>query len=78
MMFARLKVWAAVLLGAVVLILTFGRVKLAQGRAIERAARAEANAKAHQETTERVLHETASNDPADRIRQRMSDRAGKP
>ena len=43
---ARLKLWAGILLGALVLILSFGRVKLAQGRAAERADRAEATVKA--------------------------------
>ena len=37
-----------------------------------------AQAKATIDTTQKVLHETVSADPADDIRKRMRDRAGKP
>lgn len=49
-----------------------------QGAKGQKAKQAAANAKAHQKTIEEVLRETPSDDPADAIRQRMSDRARKP
>lgn len=63
---------------AVLLILSFGAYRHRQGVNDAKANRAAADAKAHRETTERVLHETASDDPADDIRARMRARAGKP
>jgi hypothetical protein len=52
-----------------------GRKAGADGVKTKRAAQ---DAKAQAETVERVLHETASDDPADAIRQRLRDRARKP
>jgi len=63
---------------AVLLVVTCGAYQRRKGVKAEQAKRAAADAKAHRETTERVLHETASDDPAADIRDRMRDRAGKP
>ena len=63
---------------AVLMIMSFGAYRHRQGVNDAKAKRAAADAKAHRETTERVLHETASDDPAADIRDRMRDRAGKP
>lgn len=66
-------------IGAVVLaILTFGAWSRRQGRKAEQAKQAEARAKANTETVKKVLHETASDDPAADIRRRLRERAGKP
>lgn len=58
--------------------LTFGAVKKREGARDAKAKRAAQDAKAHQKTIEEVLRETPSDDPADAIRQRMSNRARKP
>lgn len=58
--------------------LTFGAVKKREGAQGAKANRAQQDAKAHQKTIEEVLRETPSDDPADDIRRRMSDRTRKP
>ena len=63
---------------AVLGVLTFGAVKKREGAQDQKAKQDAANAKAHTETVERVLDETTSADPADAIRRRMRERAGKP
>ncbi len=71
---ARLKLWALAAGAAVLAVLGI----YAKGRSD---AAQKAKAKAAQEninTVERVLDETVSADPADDIRKRMRDRAGKP
>ena len=62
---------------AVLGVLTFGAVKKREGAKDQKAKQDAANAKAHTETVERVLDETTSADPADDIRRRMRERAGK-
>ena len=62
---------------AVLGVLTFGAVKKREGAQDQKAKQDAANAKAHTETVERVLDETTSADPADDIRRRMRERAGK-
>ena len=62
---------------AVLGVLTFGAVKKREGAQDQKAKHDAANAKAHTETVERVLDETTSADPADDIRRRMRERAGK-
>jgi hypothetical protein len=67
--------------GAVALLLAWwGKGKLGErkGRKEAVAKRAAQDAKAKDETVERVLDETTSADPADAIRRRMRERAGKP
>lgn len=58
----------------------WGKAKLdrRKGAQDQKAKQDAANAKAHTETVERVLDETTSADPADAIRRRMRERAGKP
>lgn len=63
---------------AILGVLTFGAVKKREGAQDQKAKQDAANAKAHTETVERVLDETTSADPADAIRRRMRERAGKP
>lgn len=58
--------------------LGWGVAKRREGRKEERAAADARAARENAATVERVLDETPSNDPADVIRQRMRDRAGKP
>lgn len=71
---ARLKLWAAAigatLIGALA-IYAKGRSDVAHKAELR-------DLKAQAKTTERVLHETLSDDPADDIRKRMRERAGKP
>jgi len=55
-----------------------GKMGERKGRLQERADAQAKAAKAKDETVERVLHETTSADPADAIRRRMRERAGKP
>ena len=62
---------------AILGVLTFGAVKKREGAKDQKAKHDAANAKAHTETVERVLDETTSADPADDIRRRMRERAGK-
>ena len=50
----------------------------AKGRADSKAKRDLRDLKANAKTIEEVLRETPSDDPADDIRRRMSERAGKP
>lgn len=59
-------------------ILTFGAIKKREGARAARSKAAAEAAKAKEKTIEDVLRETASDDPADDIRKRMSDRARKP
>jgi len=59
-------------------ILTFGAIKKREGAQAARSEVAAKAAKAKEKTIEDVLRETASDDPADDIRKRMSDRARKP
>ncbi len=49
-----------------------------KGRADAKAKRKADEMQAHKETVERVLDETPSADPADDIRKRLRERAGKP
>ncbi len=49
-----------------------------KGRADAKAKRKADELQAHKDTVERVLDEQASADPADDIRRRMRERAGKP
>ena len=49
-----------------------------KGRSDAKAKAAVKDLKAHKETVERVLDETTSADPADDIRRRLRERAGKP
>ncbi len=49
-----------------------------KGRADAKAKRAVQDLTEHRDTVERVLDETPSADPADDIRRRMRERAGKP
>lgn len=58
-------------------ILTFGYLKKREGAAGANAKRAAADAKAREKTVKEVLNETVSDDPADDIRRRMRERAGK-
>jgi hypothetical protein len=69
-------IWGYVAAGAAALIAV--AVAYIKGGSAAKAKRAVKDAKAHQKTIEEVLHETPSDDPADDIRQRMSDRARKP
>ena len=62
----------------ILFLLTFGKVNQWLGAQGAKAKEAEKRAKAHQKTIEDVLRETPSDDSADDIRLRMSDRAGKP
>ena len=59
-------------------ILTFGAIKKREGAQAARSEAAAKAAKAKEKTIEDVLRETASDDPADAIRKRLSDRARKP
>mgnify|MGYP001199969793 CR=1 FL=1 len=71
---ARLKLWAVAILTAVAGVAAI----YAKGRS-DAAHKAELrDLKAQANTTEKVLHETASDDSADDIRKRMRERAGKP
>lgn len=63
---------------AVAGVLTFGALKRREGAQAARADAAVKAAKAKEKTIEEVLRETPSDDPADDIRRRMSDRARKP
>lgn len=63
---------------AVAGILTFGAIKKREGAQAARSKAAAEAAKAKEKTIEDVLRETASDDPADDIRRRLSDRARKP
>jgi hypothetical protein len=63
---------------AVAGVLTFGAIKKREGAQAARSEAAAKAAKAKEKTIEDVLRETASDDPADDIRRRMSDRARKP
>lgn len=64
--------------GIALAVLTFGAWQRRQGAQANKAKEAAARAKAKDKTIEDVLRETASDDPADDIRRRMSDRARKP
>jgi hypothetical protein len=70
--------FVAKLAGIALAVLTFGAWQRRQGAQGAKAKQAAAQAKAHQKTIEEVLRETPSDDSADAIRQRMSDRARKP
>ena len=59
----------------VLAVLTFGAWNRRSGAKAQKAKQDAANAKAHTETVERVLDETASHDPVADIRRRMRDRA---
>jgi hypothetical protein len=63
---------------AVAGILTFGAIKKREGAQAARSEAAAKAAKAKEKTIEDVLRETVSDDPADNIRKRLSDRARKP
>ncbi len=67
-------------MGLTALLALWGKGKLDQrkGRKAEQAKQAEARAKANTETVKKVLHETASDDPAADIRRRLRERAGRP
>jgi len=72
--------FAGYIAGGIALVLAWwGKGKLGErkGRKDERDKRAAADAKEHKETVERVLDEATSADPADDIRKRMRERAGK-
>jgi hypothetical protein len=71
---SRLKLWAAAILAAAAGVLAI----YGKGRADARAKRAVQDLTEHKDTVERVLNETPSDDPADDIRRRMRERAGKP
>ena len=75
---SRIVRWICAAVMAVLAVLTFGAVKRREGVTAERAKRAADDAKAHTETVERVLDETASDDPVADIRRRMRERARKP
>jgi hydrogenase/urease accessory protein HupE len=71
---ARLKLWAAAIIAAMA-----GAMALyAKGRADAKAKRAMQDLTAHKQTVQKVLHETPDTGPADDIRRRMRERAGKP
>lgn len=66
-------------IGALVLaVVTFGMWNRRKGAQQAKADRAAADAKAKDKTINEVLNETVSHDPADAIRKRLRDRAGKP
>jgi hypothetical protein len=70
----KLKLYAAAILAAFA-----GAFALyAKGRADAKARHAVKDLTEHKDTVERVLNETPSDAPADVIRQRLRDRAGKP
>ena len=71
---ARLKLYAAAILAFVAG--AFGIY--AKGRADAKAKEAVKDLTEHKDTVERVLNETPSADPADDIRKRLRERAGKP
>jgi hypothetical protein len=71
---SRLKLYAAAILAAIAGALAI----YAKGRADAKAKRAVQDLTAHKTTVEKVLAETPSDDPADAIRQRLRERAGKP
>jgi hypothetical protein len=71
---SRLKLWAAAILAAAAGALAI----YSKGRADAKAKRAVQDLTEHKDTVERVLNEAPSDDPADDIRRRMRERAGKP
>lgn len=71
---ARLKLWASAIGAALIGVLAI----YAKGRSDAAHKAALRDLKGHKKTVERVLDETISADPADDIRKRMRDRAGKP
>lgn len=71
----RLARAIGVALMAVLAVLTFGKIERRKGVKAERQRQATAEAKAHSETIAKVLHETPSDDTADRLRERMRQRA---
>ena len=71
---ARAIAWAV--MGALA-ILTFGKINHRKGVKAERARQDAADAKAREKTVKEVLNETVSDDPADDIRRRMRERAGR-
>jgi hypothetical protein len=71
---ARLKLWAAAILAVLA---GLGALYL-KWQADWAAKRATQDLTEHKDTVERVLDETPSADPADDIRRRMRERAGKP
>ena len=68
----------AKVLGLVLAVLTFGAWQRRQGAVAERQRQAEAKAKAFEQTTKDVTHETLSDDPVDVIRDRLRERGRKP
>ena len=71
---SRLKLWLA----AIVAVFAAVGAVYTKGRSDAKAKRAVQDLTEHKDTVERVLNETPSDDPADDIRRRMRDRAGKP
>ena len=71
---ARLKLWAIAAITAIAGVLAV----YAKGRADANARAKLRNLQGNIDTTEKVLHETVSDDPADDLRKRMRDRARKP
>lgn len=71
---ARMKLWAVAIGAATLAVLGL----YAKGRSDEAHKDEVRDLKGHKETVERVLDEATSADPADDIRNRMRDRAGKP
>lgn len=66
------------IVGLALLVLSFGAWQRRQGAQGAKAKEAVARAKAKDKTIEEVLRETPSDDPADDIRRRLSERARKP
>lgn len=70
--------WLAGALAALAGLWAYGAAKKREGAVAANSRRDAQDAKDTIATTERVLNETPSADPADDIRRRLRDRAGKP
>jgi hypothetical protein len=74
---SRIARWIGAAVMGALAVLSFGAIKRREGVQAERAKEAERDAADFAETIREVTNETASSEPADAIRQRMRDRAGR-